>query len=192
MDGELAGVEHRQIHQHLGMCQDCRSEYDDLLLTKRMLAGLKLQAPRPELPGMIGQRIAAEASPVHRSISWIDAAIDWWNGASRMQHTLAYGGVAIAATLFYIGHAQPTGAGEYTGIQLLPAGAATAPLPPAPAPDDGIAMRGPDPDQLFRNAVLGSPVVAVSDRFPFTDRRPEPGPSYQQPPLEAWFVRQRR
>lgn len=57
MDGELGGVEHRQIRAHLQACQDCSSEYAALLQTKRLLAALRIQEPHGDLPSGILRRI---------------------------------------------------------------------------------------------------------------------------------------
>jgi hypothetical protein len=62
MDGELPGVEHRQIHEHLAQCEECRVEYASLLQTKRLLAALRIQEPRPELPTVILHQITLEQS----------------------------------------------------------------------------------------------------------------------------------
>src|SRR5262245_17196416 len=62
MDGELPGVEHRQIHEHLAQCEECQVEYVSLLQTKRLLAALRVQEPRPELPTVILHQITLEQS----------------------------------------------------------------------------------------------------------------------------------
>ena len=60
MDGELRGVEHRLVHDHLARCPECDAEYQDLLMTKRLLGRMRLQMPREELSELILQRISAE------------------------------------------------------------------------------------------------------------------------------------
>ena len=57
MDGELPGVEHRQIHEHIAQCADCASEYHGLLQMKRMLAGMRLREPQVDLPARIISQI---------------------------------------------------------------------------------------------------------------------------------------
>src|SRR3954454_22477611 len=63
MDGELLGYEHRQIHHHLQQCVDCRTEYDELLQMKRLLAAMRLREPDKKLAASIVQRVAAEPEP---------------------------------------------------------------------------------------------------------------------------------
>ncbi len=63
IDGELPGVEHRLIHDHLGQCPECSEEHRALLQTKRMLARLRVQEPRPDLPSLILSRVAQEQTP---------------------------------------------------------------------------------------------------------------------------------
>ena len=58
MDGELLGYEHRLIHQHLQRCGDCRTEYDELLHMKRLLAAMRLRDPGQRLAASIVQRVA--------------------------------------------------------------------------------------------------------------------------------------
>src|SRR5450432_4196251 len=48
IDGELPGVEHRLIHEHLTRCEECRAEQEGLLYTKRMVSRLRLKEPRSE------------------------------------------------------------------------------------------------------------------------------------------------
>lgn len=67
MDGELRGVEHRLVHDHLARCPECDAEYQDLLLTKRLLGRMRLQMPREELSALILQRISAEENRLSQS-----------------------------------------------------------------------------------------------------------------------------
>lgn len=72
MDGELPGVEHRQVHEHLNQCGECENEYATLLQMKRMLGSLRVQEPRPELPTLILRRVnlAEEAADNRRQLGW--------------------------------------------------------------------------------------------------------------------------
>jgi anti-sigma factor RsiW len=64
MDGELLGYEHRIIHRHLQGCSDCRTEYEELLQMKRLLAALRVCEPGQELAAAIVQRVSdAESNP---------------------------------------------------------------------------------------------------------------------------------
>ena len=61
MDGELPGVESLQIRDHLSMCSECASEYDDLLSMKRLVGRLKVQEPVGEIAAEILQSIRIES-----------------------------------------------------------------------------------------------------------------------------------
>lgn len=66
IDGELPGVEHSGVHEHLKACRECREEYEGVLQMKRLLSHIKVQEPRPELSNDILARLHAEretASP---------------------------------------------------------------------------------------------------------------------------------
>ncbi len=60
MDGELPGVEHRQIYEHLNRCQDCQREYDSLLQMKRMLGSMRTAHPALDLQTRIAYAISWE------------------------------------------------------------------------------------------------------------------------------------
>ncbi|MCX6381424.1 MAG: zf-HC2 domain-containing protein [Armatimonadetes bacterium] len=60
IDGELPGVEHHEVHEHLKNCHDCNEDYEATLQMKRLLSHIKVQAPRPELSSQIIANIRAE------------------------------------------------------------------------------------------------------------------------------------
>jgi hypothetical protein len=60
MDGELSGVEHRQLHEHLIRCPECQDDYEGLLQVKRLLGGMRVQTTRKALPALILQQISDE------------------------------------------------------------------------------------------------------------------------------------
>lgn len=60
IDGELAGVEHRMIFDHLAFCSDCADEYEGLLKMKRMVSMLKIREPLASLPTSIINRVEEE------------------------------------------------------------------------------------------------------------------------------------
>ena len=62
MDGELLGHEHRLIHHHLQSCADCRSEYEELLHMKRLLAAMRLREPGQRLAVSIVERVSLEGA----------------------------------------------------------------------------------------------------------------------------------
>ena len=68
MDGELPGVEHRQVNYHIAQCEECRDEYEDLLQMKRMLAGMRTHDAGPTLATVILQRVdeAESRQPINR------------------------------------------------------------------------------------------------------------------------------
>ena len=59
---ELPGVEQLQIRQHLRQCDICQDEHDTLLMTKRMLSGLKMKEPCADLEERILGRLFQEGS----------------------------------------------------------------------------------------------------------------------------------
>ena len=75
MDGELPGVEHRQIHEHLAQCPDCAQEYRGLLQMKRLLAGMRVREAQTDLPVRILQQVHAQdtASSEKAGPSWLDS-----------------------------------------------------------------------------------------------------------------------
>ena len=75
MDGELPGVEHRQIHEHLGQCPDCAQEYRGLLQMKRLLAGMRVREAQTDLPVRIIQQVHAQdtGSRTQAGSSWLDS-----------------------------------------------------------------------------------------------------------------------
>ena len=62
MDGELLGYEHRLIHQHLQRCRECRTEYEELLQMKRLLAAMPVCEPGRKLAATIVQRVSEDES----------------------------------------------------------------------------------------------------------------------------------
>ena len=75
MDGELPGVEHRQVHEHLAQCSDCAQEYRGLLHTKRLLAGMRVREAQTDLPLRILQQVHAQdtAPQGHAGPSWLES-----------------------------------------------------------------------------------------------------------------------
>ena len=74
IDGELQGVEHRQIHEHLAGCGECAQEHRGLVQMKRMLASMRLREPSADLP----QRILAQVqTPQTFHAPWFDQLNRW-------------------------------------------------------------------------------------------------------------------
>jgi len=102
MDGELPGVEHRQIHEHLGWCGECADEHARLLQMKRLLAGMRVQSPRSELSGAILARLREEDSrlALGGSDGWLRRVSRWFQVVGPAQQILAFGaGVAVVGVL---------------------------------------------------------------------------------------------
>ena len=74
MDGELPGVEHRQIHEHLAQCPDCAQEYRGLLQMKRLLAGMRVREAQADLPIRILHQVHTQETASHnqKGRSWLD------------------------------------------------------------------------------------------------------------------------
>jgi anti-sigma factor RsiW len=109
MDGELPGVEQLQIRQHLRQCEICHEEHETLLLTKRMLSGLKMKEPCTNLEARILERLAKEGSMTSASdesshpsrLPSLFAFQSWWGVLAypqklRLSGMLAAGSVTIA------------------------------------------------------------------------------------------------
>lgn len=92
MDGELAGVEQLQIRSHLRDCRCCSDEYESLLLTKRMISGASLKAPRSCLEDRILDRINDEKDA---GSSWHNLT-GWWSLMAESQRA-QYRTVALFA-----------------------------------------------------------------------------------------------
>src|SRR5579871_4434697 len=82
MDGELPGVEHRQIHEHLARCSECADEYAGLLRMKRLLAGMRVREPRTELASRIVEQVhhSREAQRDGLGLRWTQQVGIWWKG----------------------------------------------------------------------------------------------------------------
>lgn len=132
MDGELPGVEHRQMHEHLARCTDCAAEYSGLLRMKRLLAGLRVQEPDVELPARILERVRRESGgrETHRVAGGVNALADWLRSNAPMPQYLMVGAsLAVVGILFTV-HFVDSGSEK---IQWHPENAASiATLQPAP------------------------------------------------------------
>jgi hypothetical protein len=98
MDGELPGVEHRQIHEHLGRCRECAEEYSGLLRMKRLLAGLRVREPRTDLATRIVEQVHHTREPQRNGagLRWTQQVGIWWKSAGPSSSALAFGaGLAI-------------------------------------------------------------------------------------------------
>jgi anti-sigma factor RsiW len=98
MDGELPGVEHRQIHEHLAHCTECADEYAGLLRMKRLLAGLRVREPRSQMASHIVDHVhrTHDLPRGHISFRWTQQVNGWWRGVGPQQPALALGiGLAV-------------------------------------------------------------------------------------------------
>ncbi|MCW3096022.1 MAG: putative zinc-finger [Chthonomonadaceae bacterium] len=60
MDGELRGVEQRQVFEHLARCAECDQEYESFLQMKRMLGCMRAHQPTAELEARISYALTWE------------------------------------------------------------------------------------------------------------------------------------
>ncbi len=60
MDGELQGVEHRLVHQHLTHCSKCAKEYSGLLQMKRLLSGMRMRESDGDLAASIIEKVHSQ------------------------------------------------------------------------------------------------------------------------------------
>ena len=87
VDGELTGVEHQLIKQHLQACTECHEEFEGIVQMKRILSNVKVHTPRPELAGRILETVHADPtrSFAERSMGWnamFAPSRRLWTGAS--------------------------------------------------------------------------------------------------------------
>jgi hypothetical protein len=168
IDSELAGVEYRAIREHLAHCHECLSEYEGLLQTKRMLARLRVQAPKNDLPNRILSYIEAETQQTERqrSLSWRDRMHVWFRQSSPVPQAMVMGAVVAGTVLFSLSHTpdQPTDKIQWT--QLNPQ--EIQPLAPVP------------PDTLSRLTSPSTSAPAMPVVFaPRAHAWPTPSLSYQ-------------
>jgi len=142
IDGELAGVEQMQIRSHIRDCRCCSDEHESLLLTKRMLSGVSMQAPRVCLEERILNRIGEEKGA---GSAWNNVH-GWWSLLAESQRsqvrTVSLFAVFCALALFYV--TRPLGqpisntqlALELRRQQLMP-----ATLEPSPRVDDYLRFQ---------------------------------------------------
>jgi len=102
IDGELPGVEQMQVRTHIRDCRCCSDEHESLLLTKRMLSGVSMQAPRVCLEERILNRIGEENGA---GSSWHNIH-GWWSllpeGQRSQVRVLSLFGVFCALAFFYV------------------------------------------------------------------------------------------
>jgi len=132
MDGELLGYEHRQIHHHLQHCIDCRTEYNELLQMKRLLAAMRLREPGKRLAASIVQRVAAEAEPSTIGVGgWRVAIPTLPPRAQAYTPFVGLGvGLAIFGLMFWATPSSSTKAAAHAGLEFEPAVIAKDEPPP--------------------------------------------------------------
>jgi hypothetical protein len=183
MDGELPGVESLQIRNHLTMCSECASEYDDLLSMKRLVGRLKIQEPVSEIATEILQSIRietdllAERSPAARFREFTNSI----RAAFATPSTLGLGfGVAAVAALLY--------SQSISGNEVHVVGEWDHTVPTTSEFTSGV--RYPNSDRfispVFRSGGSGSGVEAVSFGSGFQDLRQAP-PQFGS--TDGYFVR---
>ena len=92
MDGELPGVEHQNIHEHIKCCASCKDEYETLLYTKRMLSTLKVKDPSVALEDRILSRLAEEKLQQKQVTHSVGV---WWSLLGHSQRLRWSGAAAI-------------------------------------------------------------------------------------------------
>jgi anti-sigma factor RsiW len=60
MDGELRGVEQRQVFEHLARCGECNMEYESFLQMKRMVGCMRTHQPPADLEARISYALTWE------------------------------------------------------------------------------------------------------------------------------------
>ncbi|GEM_PF-2314334 len=107
LDQELTGDETECVSAHLDVCPLCRSEYDSLKETKRLLASLALQTPREELEQLL-QSSCQSRHPLQRLLpDWLSDRLAYWgsvlaeDGARPSRTAESSRGRALAATALF-------------------------------------------------------------------------------------------
>lgn len=144
MDGELPGVEQLQVRQHLRQCEICHEEHETLLVTKRLLSGLKMKEPCTNLEDRILERLAQEdcvlsASAESKGSSHLPSLFtfqSWWGVLAypqklRLSGMLAAGSVTVAL------------------LVIIP-----------------TAMQKPRPEEVYETVTGGSPIARTSTLSP--------------------------
>ncbi len=106
MDGELPGVEHRQIHEHIGQCAACAHEYRSLLQMKRLLGGMQVREAQADLPTRLLEKVHANNAAAAAQGSWLHAVQDRLRPAVTrrlMAPQPRFQYFALAATLSVVG-----------------------------------------------------------------------------------------
>lgn len=106
MDGELPGVEHRQIHEHIGQCSACAHEYRSLLQMKRMLGGMQVREAQSDLPARLLEKVHANNAATAAQSSWLHTVQDRLRGditRRLMAPQPRFQYLALAATLSVVG-----------------------------------------------------------------------------------------
>ena len=138
MDGELPGVEHRQIHEHIAQCPDCAKEYHGLLQMKRLLAGMRLREPQVDLPARIISQIHTQqdAQSVKTRTSWKGLITRWIAMPAPRQSVMALAASLAACGIIYASYAidhseqivwHTTTPADIARLQPAPAGPSEAP-----------------------------------------------------------------
>src|SRR5271165_6587424 len=93
MDGELPGIEHRQIHEHLARCPECADEYAGLLKMKRLLAGMRVREPRTDLASRIVEQVhhTHDTPRIGPTVRWAEQVNVWWKTTAPSPPALALG-----------------------------------------------------------------------------------------------------
>ena len=107
MDGELPGVEHRLIHEHLAHCTECREEHDSLHRTKMLLSRMRTHEPRPDMVQAIQQRLGSEKAPAPHRLQALRERLQALPGMNSASRNFAMGaGLAAVGILFAASHVE--------------------------------------------------------------------------------------
>jgi anti-sigma factor RsiW len=167
LDGELCGVEHRQVHEHLTRCAECQSEYEGLLQMKRLLGRLRVKEASAEFPSRMLSAISSDTARRYRPqlSDWLHDLKDWFRAAAPVPQGLALGAGLALVGLYVV-------TSTYTPEESLrwsPVVAAdVVPLSVAREPEDGPggpAMFPPRPSRPLVS-VPPSPQLRPVSAFP--------------------------
>jgi len=119
MDGELRGVEQRQVFEHLARCAECDQEYESILQMKRMLGCMRTQHPSADLQARIAYALTwEEAQSASRTPEMLWTRL-WLQAQDLFSSPQGWGLAAVAVLgVFAIIHRLPvtTGANSTSSI----------------------------------------------------------------------------
>jgi anti-sigma factor RsiW len=114
IDGELGGAEQLALRSHIEACEGCRTEYEAILLTKRLVSNLRCREPREGLESDILNRLSVCEAELSALGAWWQRFLSPPPNARRLAFLCSGMGVALIAYAMIVPRIQPdTGSFAY-------------------------------------------------------------------------------